>query len=378
MHKDRLVLMLLLAAFALMGADCRLVAGDEDDQTKLPNRAAPANSLLRTYFDTMTTPAGMSVKDTRPSNKDDHIDYRIPEDKDLIKKEGPCQLEFAMGGATTVTDVRCRLRIVPPVGVLGSQCEIQCRIRAPGGTRSGWKGVDFATDDLIDPQAEVVFLNEFDGLTTDGTWVIELIDALDDGDGRCVVRNSTLRINLGEPTAAGAANETATLDIGSTAYTYIPELVGVRDKGDWGEFGLTERPLRAQFVFTAAAFRVRSFVLRFSVFINTGVSADEDLYALLVAPSGGWFSFRVTSTDELAAIDFDGPRLVTYEIAAISAGTLGESFFLRGEPSNGTWTLVLWDTNRDSNIMYLSKDAVDPGPVPVTNSPASLALAGVN
>jgi hypothetical protein len=376
MRKDRLVLILLLSVFALMGADCRLISEKEDREVRLPDRAPAANPLLRTYFSTITTPAGMSERDTSSDDEDDWIDVRIPEDKDLIKKDGPLSLAFDMGGGATVNDVRCRLRIAPPKSGQGANCEVQCRIRAPNGVRSGWKDVDFATDTLIDPQVEVVFLNEFDGFTSDGAWLIELQDSVDDNDGRCLFRNATLRINLGEPTAGGGANETATLALGSSAYTYIPEMVGSRDKGDWGDFGM-QRPLRVPFVFANAPFRVRSFALRISVLINQGVGADEDLYAIIVAPSGGWLSFRLTADLALETLDLGGPKLVTYDIAADSAAPFGESFFFRGEPSNGVWTLALWDTKVDSNIAYLSKDAVAAGPAANPNSAATLTLAGV-
>ena len=71
MRKDRLVLILLLSVFALMGADCRLIAEKDDHPVRLPDRAPAANPLLRTYFSTLTTPAGMSDRDTSSDNEDD-------------------------------------------------------------------------------------------------------------------------------------------------------------------------------------------------------------------------------------------------------------------------------------------------------------------
>lgn len=371
MRKDRLVLLLLLTAFALLGADCRLISTDDDPKEKLPNRAAPASPLLRTYYDTLSTPSGMTANDKT----------WIPEDRDDLRKDGPLELKFDMGGGAVVTDVRLRLRVAGPLSGNGSSSEVQCRVRAPNGTRSGWKDVDFATEAAVDPQVEIVFLNEFDNLPTDGTWVVELQDSLDDGDGRCVFRNGTLRINLGEAAGlAGNQTETSTLGLGSPSYTYIPAMAGIRDLGDWGHFGFADPtgPLRASFVFTAAPFFVRSFVLRLSVVMNTGVTGEDDLYAILVAPSGGWLAFRLAAVNEVESDAVSGGRIVTYAFAADSANMFGESFVLRGEPSAGTWTLALWDVKGDGNIAWLSKDGVDVGPVPVPNSPATLQLQGVS
>lgn len=378
MRKDRLVLVLLLTSFALLGAECRSIGQKDDEDRNLPSRALAAGPLLRTYYDTATTPAGM-------------YDIKIPEDKDDLNENGPLSVKFDMAGLTVVDDVRCRLRIAPPESGKGSECEIQCRIIGPDGTNSGWKDVDFATDDLINPGVEMIFLNEFDGLTSGGVWTIQLRDAVDDNDGRCVFRNGTLRINLGEEgSPANPANETATLPVTSSSYTYIPEHRGVRDRGDWGHFGLNSRPLRADFAFTGTSFFVRSATLTISIFARDSIDITTDLYMLLVAPNGAWQFLRPEATSVSASFAYGSSKLYTLTFAFGGTAITGPSFAFRGQPSAGTWSLFLWDVEIDSNIMRLSRDELRIVSVPdgmggfvdtlteFPDSPATLALTGVN
>ncbi|MBX3472819.1 MAG: hypothetical protein KF754_00345 [Planctomycetes bacterium] len=378
MRKDRLVLVLLLTMFALLGAECRSIGQKDAEERKLPKRALAAGPLLRTYYDTITTPAGM-------------YDIKIPEDKDDLAKNGPLTIEFEMAGLTVVTDVRCRMRIAPPESGNGADCELQCRIVAPDGTTSTWKDVDFASDELINPGVEMIFLNEFDGLTAAGLWKIQLKDAVDDKDGRCVFRNGTLRINFGlEGNPTNPANETATLALNSTSYTYLSEHRGVRDLGDWGYFGLDVRPLRADFSFTGTSFFVRSFSLTLSIFARDSIDLSADLYMLLVAPNGAWQFMRPDTNSTTASFQYGSQRLTTLVFNFGGSAITAPSFPFQGQPSAGTWSLFLWDVNVDSNIMRLSKDELRIISVPdgmggfvdtlteFPDTPAQLVLAGVN
>lgn len=362
MRKDRLVLVLLLTMFALLGAECRSIGLKDDEDKRLPSRALAASPLLRTYYDTLTTPSDMD-------------DIKIPEDHDDLTENGPLEVKYDMGGSAVITDVRTRMRICGPVGKDITACDLQCRMISPNGTASGWKNVDFATEDNIDTQVEVYFRNEFDGLISDGTWRVELRDGVDDNDGRCVFRNGTLRLNFGEAAPGGAANETQLLALTADGYTSLPEIGGARDNADWGQYGANAW-LRVSFVFTTS-FTVRGFVVSFSIHSFAGFEIDTHLWLGLIAPSGGWFMFQV--------LEADGDQVELYDESLVTTWTVGldtttyppESFHLRGEPSAGTWTLVLWDTGIDSNKAYLSHD----GSVASTlspNMPASLQLTGVS
>jgi len=363
MHKDRLVLVLLLAGFALMGAKCNAVGGGSDEEKNLPSRALAASPLLRTYYDTLSTPKGMT-------------DIKIPEDKDDLKKHGPLVVKFDMGGSAVITDVRCRLRIAGPLGTEASKTELICRIQAPGGTLSPWKVVDWNDSDVFDPQVEVAFLNEFDGLVSDGTWEIQLQDALDDGDGRCVFRNGTLRLNLGETTPGGAANDSDTISLTAAVFNTVPELFSQRDKADWGEFGM-QAMLRIPFTMTNSFF-VRGYALTFSLLVYEGNDPLSDVYWMLIAPSGTWVMY---SLDGLVAEEFEDTanrrKVLTFVVGQSTASGLPEAFPFRGEPSAGTWTLCLMDHVIDNNVCFLSKDAAMTT-VLVPDSPPTLALSGVS
>lgn len=365
MRKDRLVLVLLLTMFALLGAECRLIGvKDDDEEKRLPNRALAASPLLRTYYDTLSTPSGMT-------------DLKIPEDKDMLDEDGPLEVQFDMGGSAVITDVRARIRVAPPAGVSIEDCEIQARIVSPNGTAGPWKSIDMLNSQMDRTQAEVVFLNEFDGLISDGRWTLELRDAVDDNDGRCVFRNATLRLNLGEAAPGGAANETQTLPLTSTSYTSMPEVRGVRDEYDWGHFGMGA-VLQAQFTFTTS-FTVRGFSLTLNILFDDGSQLDGDLVVGLIAPSGGWMlmAHDFTGASTGAAPFSEKWTLSTFTVAESTTTYLAESFPLRGEPSAGTWTVVVWDLSQDQNIMLLQKDAAV-GVAVVPDTPISLTLTGVS
>jgi hypothetical protein len=99
---------------------------------------------------------------------------------------------------------------------------------------------------------------------------------------------------------------------------------------------------------------------------------------VLVTPFGGWVMFRLEADLVVETFDLVDSKIVTYELALGSGGALGESFVLRGEPSAGTWTLVLFDVTRDSNIARLVTSEVTSPTTLAPNTPASLALAGVS
>ena len=284
-----------------------------------------------------------------------------------------------------------RLRIAPPPSGNGADCELQCRVIAPDGTTAPWRDLDLATDDIVRAGAEMIFLNEFDGVLSGGKWKVQLRDAADDNDGRCVFRNGTLRLNLGEDgTLSNNVNETASVPLTSTSFSYIREMAGVRDLGDWGHFGLTDRPLRTEFTFTGPSFFVRSFQLIFSLKLPLGVAPDEDIYMLLVAPNGAWQFLRPTSLLVTATFDYGTFRLNTYSFALNSSGITGPSFPFRGQTSSGTWTLYLWDVKYDNNIGYFSPDELRIVSTPdgmggfidvlteFPDTPPRLILAGVN
>jgi len=366
MRKDRLVLVLLLTMFALLGAECRSLGIKDEDhfERKLPSRALSASPLLRTYYDTLTTPAGM-------------YDLKIPEDKDLISNDGPFSVGFQMGGSAVITDVRCRLRIAPPIGVEAANCEIQCRVIAPSGTASAWKAVDLSSDEILRTQAEVAFINEFDGLISDGDWRIELKDAVDDNDGRCAFRNATLRLNLGEAAPGGAANETQNLALTSASYSVIPELNGSRDKFDLGDFGASA-PLSAQFTF-ATSFFVRSWSLSINLLGNEASNALEDVAIVLVSPSGGWHLFNLEDATVLTAdIAATSQKITTADITFTTAAGVAEAFQMRGEPSAGTWTLLLFDKTKDGSLFSLHTAAGGGGTIVIPATPVSLTLTGVS
>lgn len=359
MRKNRLVLLLLLGSFALMGAECSTFGGDDDDDDPpLPDRAIASSPLLRAYYDTRTFPKGMK-------------ELKIPEDKDMLDEDGPLTVEFGMGGTATITSVHTHLMLSPPKSGTFDNCELQCRCIAPNGTKSGWKVLDVELADEINLQAEVAFLFEFDGLISDGTWKIELKDAVDDNDGRCLFRNGSLHINQGMGTPGGAANETQTLSAAVGLYGTLPEKSGSRMMLDIGAFGINAM-LRNDFTFTTS-FYVTSLTLRVSFYVNEGAAAETDAMFVLVSPSGNWLAggFPDDANEELEISSTLTLRTYTLGIGSLTAGPLMN---LNGEPSAGTWSLYLADGKTDGNTMAVTTDGATPAFD--TNQTLSLALVG--
>lgn len=344
MHKDKLALLLLLSVFALLGADCQAPWDEDDDEERpLPTRALASSPLLRAYYDTRTFPEEMR-------------ELKIPEGDDF--DDDHLTVQFDMGGSATVEEVRTHLYLMPPKGKEFDEVELLCRCVAPNGTASSWKPLDIQQSSVWDPQVEVTFLFEFDGLSSDGTWRIQLKDYLEDDDGRCLFRNASLHINRGEQAGLGGTpNETQSLDAASGNYSIIPEAQGVRQPLDIGWFG-TGRMLANQFTFTGASFFVRSFTLTLSVYVRSGTEFDTRTNWVLVSPTGNWIAlgFPDTPTDEITINDELALKTFTFTVGSTPAGPLMN---LNGEPSAGTWTLYLVDTLKDNNTSELTTDQAD-------------------
>lgn len=362
MRKNRLVLLLLLGSFALMGADCSMFGGDDDDDDEppLPDRAIASSPLLRAYYNTRTFPKGMK-------------ELKIPEDKDLLDEEGPLTVEFGMGGTATITSVHTHLLLAPPKSGSFTGSELQCRCIAPNGTKSGWKPIDVDISGKIDMQAEVAFLYEFDGLISDGTWKIELKDALDDEDGRCLFRNGSLHINQGFGTPGGAANETQTLTAAQGLYGQLPERSGTRMPADFAAFGINTM-LRNDFTFTTS-FYVTQATLRVSFYYYAPAEVESDVLFVLVSPSGNWLAGGLpddSATYEEIAVSADlSLRTYTLVLGSLPAGPM---LNLNGEPSAGTWSLYLADTKLDGNSISVTTDGA--APLFDTNQTLQLTLDG--
>jgi hypothetical protein len=355
MPKARLTLLLLLSCFALLGAECD---GDGIGKGPLPDRADAANPLLRHYFDTNTFPAEM-----RP--------LKIPEGKRL---DGNNMLirELEMGGGEIVTEVRVTLFLVPPGIESASEPDVQVRVIAPDGTTSRWEYVDFIINEgpLINHNVEVVYGEDFDGVISTGTWQIQLRDPIPDEDGRCLFRNATLRLNGGLPTGATTGTETVLFDLLNGEYNRrMVEIEAPRSLGDLGHIG-AKKPLRMEFTF-ATAFNVTGFTLQFTVRSNPSADITVDLYIGILSPSGGWLIGRGTPFEELS----DGNvKWSTFILGSTNTfPPIGNSFAFQGEPSAGTWSVLLWDGNNDEDAIYLSPDEVQVG-VLVQNQEAFLSL----
>lgn len=357
MRKDRLILLLLLCTFALMGAECSTFDDDDDEEERFPNRAQASNELLRHYYDSNTFPKNMTAE-------------KIPEGDDFDDDE--LVLEIAMGGSEIVDDVRVTLFLAPPPSVnLENLPDVQCRVRAPDGTRSSWQFVDFIYPGaglagegyVVDTQFEVRFANAFDGVTSGGFWEIELRDPVEDDDGRCLFRNATLRLNGGLPSTATSGNETATLDLEVGPYDApIPELSGGRMAGDLAHVG-TEAPLRAQFTFTGG-FNVRSHAVSLTFRAIAGADPNLDLVVAVVSPSGAW---EIGGLPEPTSSSTSGDETFTWTLFDFGDGQAnpdtGNSYVFLGEPAAGTWTLLIWDNRKDRLSMYL---APEQGTDPIT------------
>lgn len=343
--KDRFVFILLLTMFALMGAECQAPwEKAEEEDKRLPDRALASSPLLRAYYDMRTFPNKMT-------------DLKIPEGDDFEDKQ--LTVEFRMTGGETVTSVRTHLYIVPPKGTAMKDVELHCRCIAPNGTSSQWKLVDAATTTTIDPQAEVTFDFEFDGLLSDGTWKIQLRDPVEDGDGRAVFRNASLHINRGEPTGlGGAANETVALDETEGRYGEVPEFKGSRAAFDLGDFG-TKKMLRNDFVFTGASFTVTSISIVISISSADDTSVAESSVVMIVAPSGNWIAFQLPE-DAADELTLGSLKLATFRVSIGSLAN-GPLMNLHGEPSAGTWSMYIMDRNVDNTKWLLSVDGVNAG-----------------
>jgi subtilisin-like proprotein convertase family protein len=360
MHKDRLILLLLLAAFVLVGASCDAPwDNDDDDKAPLPDRAFASTPLLRAYYNTNTMPKHMrSIK--------------IPEGKKFDDNE--LTIEFQMGGTAVVDEVRTHLFIMPPAHKSLEDVELQCRCIAPNGTRSAWKPVDASSSSTFDPQTEVLFLFEFIGLISDGTWRIQLRDPVADEDGRCLLRNASLHINKGEPNAPGGATSASeTLDLATGRYGVLPQASGKREPFDPGHFGVGAM-LRNEFTF-AAAFTVRAFRLRFGLYVQDSHDETVDTILMLTSPTGNWLAFALP--DPADSVDFDTSKLLVYDF---TVGSLPNSVLmnLNGEPSAGTWTLYMIDTKKDNNVAILTTDEANGGFVVADGAELTLELIGVS
>lgn len=364
MHKDKLALLLLLTVFALLGADCRAPWEDDDVKERpLPQRAFASSPLLRAYYDMRTFPEEMR-------------ELKIPEGDDFDDEH--LTVQFDMGGSVSVTEVRTHLYLMPPKSADFNDCELVVRCVAPDGTASAWKPLDVQQAATWQPQVEVSFLYEFDGINSDGTWRVQIKDYLGDGDGRCLFRNGSLHINRGESAGLGGSpNETQSLDAATGRYGTVPEAEGVREPLDIGWFG-TGRMLANEFTFTTSFF-VQTIVMTMSFYVNQENNFSARTNWVLVAPSGNWLAgaFPDSGTEEL--VISTTLTLKTFVLAGGSAPD-GPMLNLNGEPSAGTWTLYLVDTEKDNNTSELTTDLADSAGSTIVPNGAELTLqlAGVS
>lgn len=362
MHKDRLILLLLLTGFLLLGAECQSPFDNkDDDKDPLPDRAFASSGLLRAYYDMRTMPRKMR-------------ELKIPEGDDFEDDE--LTIEFEMGGAATVDEVRTHLYLMPPKGVSLDDVELICRCIHPDSTASAWKPVDAGTSSTFDPQMEVSFQFEFDGKISDGKWKIQIKDYLEDDDGRCLFRNASLHINRGEAAGLGGSpNESQTLTETDPAARYgpLPEETGVREPFDVGHFG-TSRMLLNEFTFTTSFF-VQTIQLTFGLFVQDANDSKVDDIIMLVSPSGNWLAFSLP--DPIDEVDFDPDALKYYDFTLGSAANIF-LMNLNGEPSAGTWSVYFVDTKKDSNIAILTTDQANGGAVTANGAEITLTLTGVS
>ena len=363
MHKDRLILLLLLTGFMLLGAECQSPFSDDDeDKDPLPDRAFASSGLLRAYYDMRTMPTNMR-------------ELKIPEGDDF--DDDHLTVEYEMGGAATVTEVRTHFYLMPPKGVNLDDVELIARCIHPDDTASAWKPVDAATSSTFDPQMEVSFLFEFDGKISDGTWKIQIKDYLEDNDGRCLFRNGSLHINRGEAAGLGGTpNETQSIadNDPNARYGPIPEERGVREPFDVGHFGVN-RMLLNEFTFTNSFF-VQTIQLSFGLFIQDGNETDTDDVIMIVAPSGNWLAFGVG--DPADTVDLDPDALNFYDITIGSSVVNTLLMNLNGEPSAGTWSVYFVDTKKDSNVAILTSDQASTSAIVTGGAPITMTLTGVS
>jgi hypothetical protein len=361
MSKDTLILAFLLTGFACLGIGCDEPADNPGEGARMPDRADAANPLLRHWFDTNTFPREMGA-------------WKIPEGDDF--KDQEIELDFSMGGGEVVNEVRVRVFIVPPGIPSNSAPDVRMRVRAPDGTTSHWEEVAFVTgnggDGLVDHNAEVVFSNDFDGVISTGRWRVQLRDPVEDEDGRCLLRNATLRINGGLPAGSTTGSETAILPIAGGQYDRrMPEVVPPRSSGDFGYVG-ANKPVKLFYSF-ASLFNVRRIQFTFTIRVTPPATA-ADVRVCVTSPSGGWLLFELDdSGDSFTGITGDEWHTFTYDIDS-AAPDLGNRFFFLGEPSAGTWTIYLWDGNKDGGGIYVAPEQVIGG-VLTPNTPSSMTLS---
>lgn len=364
MHKDRLILLLLLAGFFFAAA-----CDHDDDEERRPDRAGAANPLLRHYFNTMTIPKNMTP-------------IKIPEGDKFDDKE--LTLRFDMGGNEVVNEVRIRLFLItPPKLTAEATPDVEARVISPDGTRSAWQWVDFISpgggdDDLaLNPNAEVIYENAFTGVNSTGEWRIQLRDPIKDEDGRCVLRNATLRINGGLPAGSASGSTTATLALANGPYSLrLPERIAPRYVGDIGHFGVSGL-MRLPFT-VASNFAVRGIELQFTVRAAAGTDPNTEIWFCIVSPSGGWFLPAVDlvpleTLDESSGVI--NQTWLTYNISMSSTNPeIGGSFAFLGEPAQGVWNVLLWERAKDGNAIWLSPDEVQGGALS-QNVAATLSLS---
>ncbi|MCC6573702.1 MAG: hypothetical protein IT462_07915 [Planctomycetes bacterium] len=368
MRKSWLALIFGLSVFALLGAECDTGGNIDDDKGPLPPRALAATPLLRTYYQTQQMPKEMrSIK--------------IPEG-DAFDPDELTLLFDMVGTDDRVEDVRVRLHIgAPPTPTqsLAEKIDLFGRVIAPDGTTSAWKHCDLATGDVVDMQAAISFMDEFDDIFAEGVWKLELRDPIKDNDGRALFRNATLRINNGEISAlAGqpADGEIITHTAATGNFAAVPELNGgvfIHDFAVWG----VENMLINTFTMTQS-FSVNLITVTFTLLQRELSDSAANLRLLLIAPSGGYFLFTLTGLDPLAEANVFTGGLETeisyWSVVIEPSHYPSDGMPLYGEPSQGTWTLALADIEPDGNTFSLISDTSEVGSGPSLQ----LDLSGVS
>lgn len=339
--RDQLSVVLLLAAFALMGAECTPIHQKETEDKRLPNRAdISPNGLVRTYYDTASTPSRM----TR---------IKIPEGKKFDDNE--LTVNLGMGGTLPVTEVRVRLAIQPPSAGKAGDVDLQARVIRPDGLTGAWQGISLVNGSVLKSQVEFAYVNDLDGGTdTSGNWKIQIRDNIDDDDGRCIFRNATLILNGGGVSGTGGTDEVATA---TGSFGSLPEIEGGQSIQDWGFVGVNR--MRVNQFTLANAGVCAGISLSFSLKHSDVGEPNDKVQVLVIAPDGAWSVFTP---------DFSGLTSI-YELAGvfkISTGSFdsdntlaGSSFEFLGSATSGTWTVAMWDSVNDSEIFEASADSAN-------------------
>lgn len=365
MIKDRLILLALLTGILAVAA-CDVPWDHEKEKKRLPDRAPAANPLLRHYYDTLTFPSKMTA-------------IKIPEGDEFDDKEA--SMTFNMGGGEVVNDVRIRLYMLPPADESESHPDVRVKVIAPDGTASAWTEVSFVSgagdSAIVDLNAEVHFAVEFDGTSSDGEWEIQLRDPIEDEDGRCILRNATLRLNLGLPAGSTFGNESSPLPLVSGMYgTRLPEFVSPRVPFDLGHIG-ANKPLILPFTITNS-FAVTGLTFSWTIRSNFAGDPTTEMFFYIISPSGGWWCPSVKEvpsagsvTDPTSSTDDKQTRYIFSMNQSDTA--IGNSFPFLGEPSAGTWTVLLFDFKKDGLGHYLIDSDIVAAAI-VTGVPATLEL----